>query len=330
MSSLSVDQIESLNNVVTQMNRYFATFIFIFGSVGNILNILVLSQRSLRSNPCAILFFGSSVAGLISIISGLPSRMLNGVAVDLADTIRWICKLRGFTLFTSRAIAFWLIMLATVDRWFSSCTDVHRRHLSTIRNAKRGIGAATFLSIIIHCQCLYCYEPNRINTPGKCFNNGMTCRLMNDMLFAVCAILIPLLVMTIFGFMTITNVRHARNRIHPSHVSTVNQSKISNNRQQRSNKTDHHLLIMLFVQVILFALLTIPLSIEKLYSTLTSNDVKSTFRAAIENIIYNIALLLTYLANGIPFYVYTLSGGQVFRKAFFDLIRLAVRKCIRR
>jgi hypothetical protein len=153
---------------------------------------------------------------------------------------------------------------------------------------------------------------------------------MNDVLFSVCAILIPLLVMTIFGLMTLNNVRHARNRIHGSHISTVNQSKVSIIRQQRSNKTDHRLLSMLFVQVIILALLTIPLSIEKLYSTLTSNDVKSRFRRTIENIIYNFALLLTYLANGIPFYVYTISGGHVFRKAFFDLMRLTGRKLIGR
>jgi hypothetical protein len=330
MLSSSLDPIVSLNDVVIEIIRYFARFIFIFGSVGNVLNILVLSQRSLRSNPCAILFVGSSIAGLVSIISGLTPRMLNGLAADLFDTVRWICKIRGFTLFTSRAIAFWLIMLATIDRWLLSCTDVHRRHLSTKKNAKRGIAIVTSLSIIIHCQCLYCYESNLLNTPVKCFSNGMACRLMNDVLFSVCAILIPLLVMTIFGLMTLNNVRHARNRIHVGHVSTVNQSKGSNIRLQRSNKTDHRLLTMLFVQVILLALLTIPLSIEKLYSTLTSNDVKSRFRRAIENIIYNFALLLTYLANGIPFYVYTISGGHIFRKAFFDLMRLTGRKLIGR
>ncbi|UJR24791.1 hypothetical protein I4U23_006166 [Adineta vaga] len=328
-SSLNVDSIASLNSIVTQINRYFATFIFIFGCVGNLLNILVLSQRSLRSNPCALLFYGSSIAGLISIIAGLTPRMLSGISTDLSDTVQWICKIRGFTLFTSRAIAFWLIMLATIDRWLLSCTDVRRRHFSTINNAIRGTVFVVLFSIIIHSQCLYCYEANLVNTPGKCFSNGMACRLINDMLFAVCAILIPLSVMTTFGLMTITNIRHSRNRIHSGQISTVRQSKSTTTRSKSSNKTDQRLLVMLLVQVILLALLTIPLSIEKIYSTLTSNEIKSRLRVTIENIIYNFVLLLTYLANGMQFYIYTLSGGSVFRKAFFNLMRLAGRTFIK-
>jgi amino acid permease len=106
-------------------------------------------------------------------------------------------------------------------------------------------------------------------------------------------------------------------------------SSDSNNPQRRLNRTDRRLLIMLFIQVILLALLTIPSSIDKLYSTFTSNNDKSPFQVVIENEIYNLTLLLTYLANGIPFYIYTLSGGAIFRKAFFDLMRLTVRKLIR-
>jgi hypothetical protein len=329
-SSAIADSIVSLNNMTTQINRYFSLLIFIFGTIGNILNILVLLQKPLRSNPCAVFFFASSVTSLIALLGGLTPRVLSFWTNDLSDTIQWICKIRGFSVFTFRAAALWLIVLATVDRWLLSSVDAHRRHLSTVKNAQRGIITVIFLSIVIHSQILYCYESNLVNAPSKCFSNGMTCRLVNDMLFAIIAILIPLFLMTILGAMTISNVRHARNRIHSVHVSVVSQTMISTARQQRSNKTDQHLLIMLFVQVILLALFTIPVSIEKLYSTLTSNYDKSRFRLAIENFIYNFVLLLSYLAIGMPFYIYTLSGGSIFRKTFFNLIRLAGRRLIGR
>ncbi|CAF0840791.1 unnamed protein product [Adineta ricciae] len=321
----------SVADVVTQINRYFASSIFIFGCVGNILNILVLSQRTLRSNSCASLFLGSSIAGLCSLIAGLTPRMLNGIAVDLSETNQLLCKFRGFTLFTSRAIAFWLIMLATVDRWLLSCPDAHRRQFSTIKNSIRNTAVVVFLSIIIHSECFYCYSSNLVNAPSKCFSNGIGCRLTNDMLFAVCAILIPLCVMTTFGFLTLGNIRRARNRVHSGQISAMSQIKITVAvRSKRLKKTDHRLVTMLLVQVVLLAMFTIPSSIEKFYSTLTANVVKSASRAVTENLIYNSALLLTYLANGMPFYVYTLSGGSVFRKAFFDLIRTTIRKVIGR
>jgi hypothetical protein len=64
------------------MNRSFAIFILIFGSIGNILNFFVLSQRTLRSNPCALRFLISSVANIISIFVGIPTRILAGWNMD--------------------------------------------------------------------------------------------------------------------------------------------------------------------------------------------------------------------------------------------------------
>jgi hypothetical protein len=115
-SSVDVNLITSLNNVSVLLNRYFAIVIFIFGIIGNVLNCLVFLQRPLRSNPCAFFFRISSIANIAFLLTGLTARMLTGWTVDVSNTIDWLCKLRGFVLYTSRTIALWLIMLATVGR----------------------------------------------------------------------------------------------------------------------------------------------------------------------------------------------------------------------
>ena len=127
-------------------------FIFFFGILGNILNILVLSRRPLRSNPCVIHFLASATAGTIAILSGLTSRVFSVVTSDLSATFNWICKLRGFILFTSRAATFCLIMSATIDRWLLSSVDAHRRHLSSIKTSVRGITLVVIISILLHSQ----------------------------------------------------------------------------------------------------------------------------------------------------------------------------------
>ncbi|CAF2166166.1 unnamed protein product, partial [Rotaria magnacalcarata] len=43
--------IETINNVTHQIVRYCSIFIFLFGSIGNILNVFVLSQLPFRLNP---------------------------------------------------------------------------------------------------------------------------------------------------------------------------------------------------------------------------------------------------------------------------------------
>ena len=326
MASSSSDKIviAHLEHILSEINFYFGMFIFIFGIVGNILNILILSQRPLRSNPCVAIFLASSTAGIIAILSGLTSRVLSGATVDLSSTINWICKLRGFILFASRAATFWLIMLATMDRWVLSSTNVHRRNMSSMKNSLRGIMIISVSSIVIHSQLFYCYEANLIGTPLKCFTRNIGCRLMNDLTFAIIAILFPLIFIAIFGWMTIINMRHTRGRVEP--MTVENHSKKINGNLQRSKKIDQHLLFMLFVQVILLALFTLPLAIQKLYATLTMNIPKSAVRVTIEDFIYQVALIFTYFAAGMPFYVNTLSGGSVFRKGMVTLKELIRRK----
>src|SRR5690349_20026217 len=97
--------IQSLNFISKQFNRYLSSIIFIFGIVGNILNCLVLSQRTLRTNSCAELFLVSSFVDLISILIGLPTRILAGWELDPTTTISWICKLRAFIVFSTRTMA---------------------------------------------------------------------------------------------------------------------------------------------------------------------------------------------------------------------------------
>ena len=325
-TSSDIVLINELKSILSQINFYFGMFIFSFGIVGNLLNILILSQRTLRSNPCVIAFLASSIAGIIAILSGLTSRVLSSVSSDLSATVSWICKFRGFILFTSRAATFWLITLAAIDRWFLSSIDVHRRQMSSKKNALRGIIIITLGSVLIHTQLFYCYEANLVGTPLKCFNRNVTCRLFNDLAFAIIAILCPLTLNGIFGWMTIVNIQKTRMCIQPMTVITVSYPTQMNTQQRRSKKTDQRLLFMLFVQVIFLFLFTMPLAIQKLYATLTINKSKSPLEITIEDFIYQIALICTYFAAGMPFYINTLSGGSVFRKAIIHVKKLIVRK----
>jgi hypothetical protein len=310
------------SNATTQLNRYFSILIFIFGIIGNILNILVLSQRSLRTNSCAALFLVSSMASLVAIFSGLFTRTTAGWAIDLTNTITWLCQLRTFVVFVSRTIAYCLIAFATIDRWLSSSIDAHRRQMSSLKNAQKGMVMITIFSCLLYAQMFYCYEANLINAPLKCYGKTTACRLVTDLTYAFAANIIPLIIMLSFGLMTIINIRQAQRRVRiasVSHVSTATRSH-----QQRSKKTDHYLLLMLFVQVILFGVFVLPQNIQKFISYAQANQNLSALDMAIQNFIFNFCLLFAYLANGMSFYIYTLFGGSVFRD---ELLKLAQGVC---
>jgi hypothetical protein len=324
-SPSDVRLIETLTLASKQLNRYLPLFIFSFGIIGNILNTLVLSQRKIRLNPCIFLFLCSSISNLISILCGLMPRILSGWNIDLTDTNQYHCKLRAFIMFTSRTIAFWLIVFATIDRWILSLSDAQRRQMSTLKNAHRGALIITIISILFYLHMFYCYEPNLVDAPLKCYGKTACCRLLTDITYACFTILLPLILMIIFGLTTISNIRDTRSCISVDSITTFEHSEnlVSILRRQQSRrwkKLDRYLLRMLLLQVILLICFTLPQTVHKLYLTLTFSKEKSEWQLAIDRFIYNFDLLLPYLASGMPFYVYTLTGGKVFQNALRNVL----------
>lgn len=320
-SPSNVSLVSTWTTVTALINCYFSLLLFIFGFVGNVLNILVLSQQSLRSNSCAWLFLMSSIFNLICILSGLTTRIIAEWTYDITDTVGWICKVRVFVLVTSRTIASWLIMLATLDRWLLSCLNAHRRQMSSLRHAQQG-------SIVIICMCLtfyapifYCHDANLSNAPLKCYSRTIKCRIFVDQIYTCITTLFPLLLMFVFGFMTMRNVRKLQHRLHSPLLPRSDTRSYCHARRARLKPIDRRLLIMLLVQISFLALFTIPQSLHQIYSTITRDIPKSLLQKTIEHSLYKFAMLLTYLASGMPFYVYTLSGGYIFRQAFFTLLR---------
>lgn len=316
-----------LNDISTQFNRYFSIAILLFGTTGNVLNCLVLSQPSLRSNPCAFLFLTSSIANIISIVFGLTTRTLAGWDLDFTGTHTSLCKLRVYILFVSRTTAFWLIALATVDRWCSSCNEYQRRQFSSLRNAQRGSLFAALCCSVCFVHVFYCYEANMTDAPLRCYGKTVVCRLITDVTYASITVLCPISVMAVFGLMTISNVRQTCPvRLFESNRRHRNTLMMSFAQQQRWRKIDRYLRLVLFRQVILLALLTIPQVVEKLYTTLTMHRNKSLLHATIDSSVYNFVLLLSFAASGMPFYIYTLSGGSLFRSTFLNVCQSLCRR----
>ncbi|UJR16747.1 hypothetical protein I4U23_003647 [Adineta vaga] len=326
LSSSDVNLIGLLSNISIQANRYLSILIFLFGFIGNLLNILILSQRPLRSNPCLRFFLVSSIAYFICLITGLITRVLSTWNADFTNTNDFLCKLRAFLIFNSSTIANWLITVATIDRWLSSSANIHRRQKSTLKNAQHSMIGIIILSSVCQIQQIFCFEANLINSPVKCYTRTVTCGILSDISLALLTILIPLVLMFVFGLMIISNVRQTKLRVQPR-IHTVGNNDCSSAKHQRQQRNkDRHLLIMLFVQVLLILICTLPIAILKIYTTLTRNTSKSTLEKTIENFLLNLFFLLFNIAAGIPFFIYTLTGGNIFRKTLFDLVQSLSQK----
>ncbi|CAF3000802.1 unnamed protein product [Rotaria sp. Silwood2] len=316
-------------NATIQINRYLTIIVFCFGTIGNILNILILSQRPFRSNPCIWLFLISSYANLLSILFGLTTRIKSGWSYDVTDTNACLCKIRAFIVFTSRTIASWLITLATINRWASSCINANYRRMNTLRKAQQGTIIIILISILLYVHMFYCYDANRTDVPLNCYSKTILCRHLTDLTYGFITVLCPLFLMFIFGFMTILNVRQSKRRTYNLILKVIDQNntKILDDQHKRlKKKPDYHLLLILFVQIFLLTLLTLPQAIQKIYSTIIQKNSLNSLDEAINDFIYSFVLLLSFIASGIPFYIYTLCGGNIFRRALYNLINMIKNK----
>jgi len=321
-NSTNAYTITLINNISSQLNRYITLFVFLFGTIGNLLNIIILSQPVLRVNPCVLYFLGSSASSLGILLIGLPSRMIaEWISSDPTNTISWYCKLRIFFLYSFRTTSVWLLVFATIDRWFSSNTKIHRRRFSSSKIACKSMIIICCLSCILWAESIFCYDANVGNAPLKCYGKSNSCRIFNDIVYASSTVSIPSILMLIFGLLTIRNINRSHRAIQPFRVTTVfNVSEVNRKQKQRIRRSESSLTRMLLLQVILLTLCSIPQAMHQFYLTVTIDVNKSPLRTAIENFVVNFDFSLTYIGNGIPFYIYTLNG-TIFRKTLVRLVR---------
>ena len=296
----------SLDELTNHFNRYFLIPVFVLGIGGNLLNLFVFSHRTLRSNPCACLFLFVSIGNIVCVTSGVVFRILSGWSADLTSSVDWLCKSRVFIVWSSRSFVMWTLAFASLDRWLVSCRSVRYRRMSNMKNTARGISLIFLFSLLISVDLFVCYEANLPNTPLKCYVRTELCRLLTDFVLAIIIYTIPLALMSLFGLLTVHNVRQLRTqRIRPSNISRV----------------DQRLLRMLLIQILVLTTFTLPFAIQRLYSTLTINEDKSPVQQAIENFAFSLLFILSFAACDTPFFIFTLFGGQTFRTALFDTIR---------
>ena len=324
-SNSSVDFIVTINYVSNMLLAYVPIFVFIFGIVGNCLNVFVLGQRALRTNPSSVCFIVSSIAGIFVIISGLISRMMAGYNADLTLTVGWICKIRNFVLYSSRTVVLWMILSATIDRWLSSSIDVHRRQLSNMKNVRRCIIVIIVYAIVINTPYFYCYEANLSGTMRGCYGSTYACRIATDLIYSIGTVQLPLLVMFRFGLLIIKNVYATQNRIrNDTNRTSVNMTRVSQHSKPGApskRRVNQQLLKMLLLQVAILFLFACPHSIQKVYASVAPSLPSQSLEYAIQNLIFNILTLLAFISSGLPFYIFTLAGGHLFRKTVFDLMK---------
>ena len=307
LASIPSSNIEMLRLVSEVFSRYGLILLFILGTISLILNTLIFTRKTFRYNSCVHYFLASTIANYFVVFFILPSRILSdGFYIDPSRDSLVYCKLRFYTYFTAKSLSSWFIVLACFDRKMSSSYHVRRRAFARLTMSRAMIAGTTVVGLLFYAHVLVFYE---IDGKGECVARSSSYRLFNDAVYLVGYSIAPPLLMLLFGIWTISNTRRIR-RIAPR----------VGRRLSSLNNRDHALMLMLFVQVLLITITSLPHAVQKLYSTLTVNAAKSELVRTGEDIFVIVVRAISFFNHSCTFYILTLSG-RLFREELYKIIR---------
>ncbi|CAF1216904.1 unnamed protein product [Rotaria sp. Silwood1] len=149
---------------------------------------------------------------------------------------------------------------------------------------------------------------------APCSAKNTLCSVIDTSLLFFIQFLAPPLIIFYCGINIYLNVRRLK------HQRQLPSISITQTTQTRKNKrTDRILLRMVFIQVILLLICSLPVIVFRLYTTLTLTTAKNVVRRSVENLIFNVTLMIYYLEKVCSFYIYTLTSRH-FRKTLWQFI----------
>ncbi|CAF1053066.1 unnamed protein product [Rotaria sp. Silwood1] len=231
---------------VLQANIYLQPLQLSLVMVINILNICVLCSRALRSSSCTHYFLAYAIFSIIYSCLACLTQFLRGFSIDWAKN-QIGCKIHFYILFVVPFQANLMLVLASFDRYCSSSKS-HRLHSkSTIQTPTIIILIATIVAAIYMSPMLVIYYWNE--TIRTChLHANITIYIYIFSQIFLYYILAPLL-MIIFGFLTISNIRRQSMRLVYLTVS------------MRRRRTERQLTLMLLLQVGVHLILILPFGV---------------------------------------------------------------------
>ena len=297
---------DSLTQTSVQVVQIIAPVIIIVAVVSNLVNIAVFTRPALYHHACSRYLLALAANNLYLSSCGLTLALLaDGYYINPLNYSVITCKILYYINTTSAFISPYLIVLASIDRSFATSTNVGIRRFSSVRVAKWMIFMIISLFSVFFINVLVLFDLHQ--------ERGLGCVLLTDTLYSqVYSItqfflfaVVPPSLMILFGVMTIHNTK--RVRVVPLAVS-------------RFNRTEHQLVRMLFLQVSVHILLTLPTSVGYLMSTLSN-----TFRySSTFSFIFTMLLWAHHCSYGTPFFLYLLFG-RIYREELIRLLYRALR-----
>ena len=327
---MAVSLIDVLERITLESNRSVCPIILIFGMIGNILNLIIFTREKFIKQSCSFYFLCISLNNIAMYLIGLTTRIIDdGFKLNLSyNNTSIYCKIRNYLVYTLFSISSWLFVLASLDRFYGTNQSTIQRQLyCSYRMAFKlsfltiGICVLAHIHMIIFYDFFLTLNPyNRLTL--KCTSNALAYNIFYAFFILIFYSLLPPLLMSIIGILTVKNFRQSRRQINSITMFTLS-------RTMKTRREINQLIKVLSLQIILLIIFTIPHSSYWIYIAFTSSILKTNLIREYEKFFLNIARILLYINYGSSFYIQIIIS-KTFRDEFFKFFYKIIQKFQRR
>lgn len=283
-------------DLITRWFNYTLSIpMIVCGIIGAILTVVTFSkQRYFWQNPSInYLLAGAVMTGIHLPAIYLQSILVNGFGLGLFNTNHAACAEHNYLLYMTTVAAISFPCWAAFDQYICTCRDARfRQRWRSMKFVRLTIICTVLFWTIVYLPIIFVSSIvngscGLLPCPYTTFNTYV----LTPFVYSIG----PILVITLFTFGTVRNLRGANIRRPRGRLA----------KQVRR---------MLVPQLVVLVISGVPFGFEGIYLDLTSNVPKDTFRLGIEKIFAQLILLLYHTNYVCTFYIYWFMSSEV-RKA---------------
>ena len=299
--------IATINDVSRQLFIYGGFFLSIVGIVGSCANVFLLTRRRYRRAPCSVFMItGATFDLILLLVALLIQRTINQIVqFDYMASNVFVCKTRLFLINVCLPIPIWCTCLSSLNRYCITSRDATRRQWFTAKRSRILVTSLIFFSTVWRLPDIYYLNPIVINNRFACLYAASGFIYVNIYVYFFIPVLLttaPLIVLVTLTLWTRANLR-------------------SFTAQHRGAHMERQITSMVLLQA-LSAACIIPYTCNAFYNTITKEEVRNAYRAAVENLITQIATLGFYIYYSSAFYIYLVASSDFRRSAKSGWLRI--------
>lgn len=314
--------------------RTLPIIVLTVGTFGNIINIIILSAKTLRKYSTSVFLLLLAVSDLIVLwLSLLPETVFSITRFRLDDEWEGFCRLRLWLAYTSGGFSVWMLVLLTIERILLTRAPLYSTGKLTPRNAL--ICSAIVLLIVasLNTHTIYGFRIYNIVKGGNYMRNAsigdddeLPCHFVSSeyrhffeenwsIILFVCFVLLPAFIIIIGNISIFVSVGTYRKRL--TKVAPAGRFNLIAVEKAKSARK------ILFFLSIMYLITTMPWSIYYVIKgKLISVSPKGEARWQLVTVIVSVLLWCNFSFNVFFYYV----SGTLFKQEWSRLTKMITCK----